>query len=173
MLGTFRKHFARQDLFHLVVFTAFLIHIWAMINMFHDIPAMLLYMNSNEIVGSLAYNMLFALFETIIVFLILVTLGLLLPSHWARSNFLAVSCCILVELTIMVTLFDILGYRPYSRVLLGGICVITLILTALVVPKYPKMSTIARSISTRLSPLIAAYFLIDLAGVIIVVARNV
>ncbi len=173
MLGTFRKHFAKQDLIQLGVVCAFLIHIWAIINMFHDIPAMLLYMTRNEIIGSLAYNMLFALFETIIVFLIMVALGLILPSHWTRSNFFPVSCFLLIELTIMITLFKILGFRPYSRVLLGGVCIVVLFLTALVVPKFSKMSEIARSISTRLTLLTAVYILIDLVGVIIVIARNV
>jgi hypothetical protein len=172
-LGTFRKHFANRDLFHLGVFCAFLIHVWAIINMFHDIPAMLLYMNSNEIIGSLSYNMLFALFETIIIFLVLVTLGLLLPSRWTRSNFFAVACFILIELTIMITTFEILGYRPYPRVLLSGIFILILILTVLVVPRYPKMRVLARSISMRLSPLIAVYILIDLIGAVVVIARNV
>jgi hypothetical protein len=172
-LGTLQKHFVKQDLIHLGVVSAFLIHIWAIINMFHDVPAMLLYMTRNEFIGSLAYNMLFALIETIIVFLIMVALGLILPGRWTRSNFFPVSCYILVELTIMITLFKILGFRPYSRVLLGSICIFILILTALVVPKYPKMSEIARSISTHLSPLIAVYILIDLIGVVVVITRNV
>jgi len=172
-LGTFYKHFAKQDLFHLGVVCVFLIHVWAIINMFHDIPAMLLYMTRNELIGSLAYNMLFALFETIIVFLILVALGLILPGRWTRSNFFPVSCYLLGELTIMIILLKILGFRPYSRALLGGICIVVLILTALVVPKYSKMSELARSVSTRLTPLTAVYILIDLVGAIIVIARNV
>lgn len=141
--------------------------------MLHDVPDIMLYMTKAEIISSLAYNMSFTLFETIFIFLIMVIFGLCLPSRWTRANFVPVSAYILTELTLMIILFKVLGFRPYSRILLGLFWCLVLILTALVVPRYPKLMKIARSIANHLIVLIAVYTLIDIVGVIIVIIRNV
>jgi len=57
--------------------------------------------------------------------------------------------------------------------MLAGICLLLLVLTAMIVPRYPKLSGITRTISERLIVLTSLYIVIDVVGVVIVIARNV
>ena len=100
----------RQDL--LLVFSgcAFLIHVWAIINMFYIVPAWVLRMNLAQLSGSMAYMLVFALVESLLVWGLLALLAVLLPKAWLRRNFLAQG----MSLALVTAIFSMVVHFNYE-----------------------------------------------------------
>jgi hypothetical protein len=169
---TLPRRFSQDDLIQLFVFCAFPIHVWSMILELQEIPSMLLQMSVNEIIGSLAYNMLFTLVESLIIYAIVLAIGLLLPRRWIHTIYVPIGSVVLTELSLFMMLFQWFDLQSYSRKYLLVLSLPILLLSILVVPRIPKLNQITHSIANRLTVLTTVYILFDVAGMIIVVTRN-
>ncbi len=155
------------------VFCAFPIHLWTIVNMLRDVPSWLHYMKTVEIIGSVAYTLTFALFETMIVFVIVLVVGMVLPKRWVPYTFVPLSSVMLIELAIMAGIFQhfILQYLPKRLLLVSFLMILGL--TVLTIPKFSKIAVLTRSLAERFAVLTVLYVLFDFVGLIIVIARNV
>lgn len=133
---------------------------------------MLLYFSVDEIIGSLAYNMMFTLVETILIYLLVLTIGIVLHKTRIRDYYVPLCSIIISEIVLIRLVFELLINRSYSGILLITLTVLLLFLTILIVPRYPKLEDLIHSIGSRLTVLTLLYILIDLVGVFIVITRN-
>jgi len=166
------KRFSIQDLIHLFVICAFPIHLWAIIIMFRLVPSWLLFISKSDIIGSAAYHLMFTIFETALVFIILLMIGRLIPKKWTPEPFLTLSFVLLIELTIMAIVFQHLVQQYSSFRWMFVSCVIILALSIVVVPKITRLQALTRILAERLAVLTFLYVMIDAVGVIIVILRN-
>jgi len=167
-----RKRFSPQDLMHVFVLCAFPIHVWSIIIMLRNVPSWILYMSGDDIVGSVAYHLMFTIFETLLIYLIILVIGLLIPKRWLPEPFLTTCAVLLIELSIMAIVFQHLvqQYSPLRWMFVA--CLMTLAISLIIVPRISKLQKITRLVAERLTILTFLYVFLDIIGVIVVIARN-
>jgi hypothetical protein len=155
------------------VFCAFPIHLWAIINMFVDVPAWLMYMNLPELTAAIAYTLTFALVESGLLFLGFMLLGHLIPGKWTSEPFVSLACVLAIELALMAAGFQVLIVQdqPKQMAVVGALLVIAA--SAVWVWRTPKLRGLLRAVSERIALLTYIYLSFDLLGAIIVIFRNV
>lgn len=155
------------------MFVAFPIHVWSIVNMLRAVPSLILSMSTSEIIGSWAYNMTFTLFETIVILLFVLAIGMAFSIRISTTTYVTLSSFLLTEIALMRLLFEALtGVFSYMDILIAA-CLIIFILTVILVPKNPKWKDITHSVATRFAVLTYIYIFIDVIGAIIVVVRLV
>jgi hypothetical protein len=172
-LAIFKRRFTTQGLAQIFVYCAFPIHVWALLNMFKDVPSWVLYMPSGDVIGSVAYILSFAFFETLFVLLIVLSLGFIIPKKWVVEKYLPIVSTLLVELTVMAIIFQhfIVQHLPKRNLMIG----FALILAAstLLVLRFPKVGSALSWVAERLLVLSFIYIFFDVLGVLVVILRNV
>jgi hypothetical protein len=140
--------------------------------MFRDVPSWALYMRQWELVSTIAYMLTFALFETLIILLPILVVGLLLPKQWISKIYVAWVGLMLVEGTLAAIAFQftIMQHSPKRNLIL--LTVLMLGGSTLLLLRFPKIGEILRSLVGRLSVLTFLYIFFDLVGLVIVIARN-
>ncbi len=169
---TFKGRFVSNDLIHIFVFCALPIHLWSIIIMFRLVPSWLLYLSQSDIIGSVAYHLMFTIFETVLVFIILLAVGRVIPKKWTPEPYLTLSSVLLIELTIMAIVFQHLVQQYSSLRWMFVSFVIILALSIVVIPRISKLQSLTRILAERLTVLTFIYVMIDVIGVIIVIVRN-
>ncbi len=190
-LSFLTRGYTKKSLYQLFMLCAFPIHVWAFLMAFRDFGWVAERTNVWDALGLLSYAMAFAMLESIGVFLIVVLLGLLVPSEWGADKRLA----LLGILFLIVCLWAILG-QMYSiagypvpkwvvnflvwtehplRMLWGGaflLAVVSAALPALWILKREKAKGMIIDMFDRISLLSAIYVFFDLVGIIIIAIRN-
>jgi hypothetical protein len=193
-LATYNRfiHYSRKGLWSLFLIVAFPIHVWTFILYFRDISWITERTNSWNAIGVGAYALLFALFESLVVFLFLFLFGLLLPRKWPEEKRIA----LLGVLSMLAALVAILGQLYYLmgsefqekiykllvvtshpvRVLylliLIPLTAIVAVLTYFIL-KSNKVADLVLKFFDRLSLLTSLYLVFDVIGVFIVIFRNI
>ncbi len=167
-----QKRYSGKDLIRLFVFSAFPIHVWAIIIMFRSVPSWLFYMSQSDFIGSIAYHLTFTVFETLLAFIILLAMGFLIPRRWTPEPFLTLSSVLIVELSIMAIVFQQLVLQYSSLHWMAVSCLIILAASLVILPKIPRLQQITRILAERLTILTFLYIFFDAIGVIIVIIRN-
>lgn len=183
--------YTKQGLWSLFLMCAFPLHLWTLLLAFRDISWVTERTNAWDAVGVVSYGLLFALFESILVFLVLTVTGLILPWHWKankRTGFL-------ILLVMILSIWGMIGQLLFLwNINLPGAVIHFLadtehplrwlyaIALAIVIPTVAEPvcifirsnQALARieNITDQLSLLAALYLFFDLAGIIIVVIRN-
>ena len=114
---------------------------------------MLLYFNVDEIIGSLAYNMMFTLIETTLIYLLVLIIGMVLIKTRIGDYYVPLCSIIISEIVLLRLIFELLINRSYSGVLLITLTIFLLLLTIIIVPRYPKLKTRVHLIGSRLTVL--------------------
>jgi hypothetical protein len=140
--------------------------------MFRSVPSWLFYMNQSDLIGSIAYHLTFTIFETLLVFIIVLAIGSLIPRRWAPEPFITLSSVLIVELSIMAIIFQqlILEYASLRWMFVS--CLIILAVSFIIIPKIHKLQQITRILGERFTILTFLYIFFDAIGVIIVIIRN-
>jgi hypothetical protein len=134
-------------------------------------------MHAWDVIGVIAYVQAFALFESSVIFLPLLLLSLLLPSHWLRGKFVELSTGIVYVSAVWFGFgqFHDAALRWWSfRQLLpwfGAYCV-SILLISILIHRSSKVQVFIRSFVERVAPVAAAYLLIAMAAVPIILIRN-
>jgi hypothetical protein len=141
--------------------------------MFHDVPSWLLYMRNWEVVGMVAYTLSFALFETLIVLLLVVLIGMIIPRRWVVDRYLPLISLWLVELTIMAIVFQhhIVHHLPKRNLVIGYALILAV--SAFIALRFPKIGGVFRWVAERLVVLSFLYIFLDVVGLLVVILRNV
>jgi len=186
------KQYSKQGLWSLFLVCAFPLHIWTIILAFRDFSWVTERTNSWDAVGVLSYGLIFALIESLAVFLFIALLGFLVSKKWEedRRNALLGTLVLIASLWAMVSyLYFILQVSIPEQTIdflsnlahpLRFLYVISLVLVGLTVTlptcfilRSDKFLRFIKGLFERLSLLTMIYLFFDFIGLIIVIIRNV
>jgi hypothetical protein len=85
----------------------FLEYSWTIINIFWKLPSWLNFLGVGEIGAIVAYSLMNALIESMVVLALVLILSILLPEKFIRSNFILRGTILVYLFTFWVALFDI------------------------------------------------------------------
>ena len=183
--------YTKQGLWSLFLMCAFPLHMWTLILAFQDVEWVTERTNAWDAVGVVSYALLFALIETILVFLTFTALGFLIPRQWKpnrRIGFLILLVLLLSAWGIISQLLflwhinlpepaiQFLAHsgRPLRYLYAGSLAVV---IPAIALPVYfflksDRMLAWILDLADRLSVLVGLYLFFDVIGIIIVIIRN-
>jgi hypothetical protein len=141
--------------------------------MFRDVPSWVLYLRNWEVVGMAAYALSFALFETLMVLLIVMLIGLIVPKRWVVDRYIPLASLWLVELAIMAIVFQhhIIRHLPKRNLVIGYALVLAV--SAFIALRFPKVGKLLRWIADRLVILSFIYIIFDVLGLLVVILRSI
>lgn len=162
----------RREVRDVFVLTAFGIHVWTILSVLVDVPAWMLQMNGWELAGALSYSLVYALAETLLVFLALVAAGLIVPVRFRRDNFTAWAVLLFLFLFgFSLALFNdpslVFKKQALARVFLFTFFPAAALLSVL----SPVKRFLARA-AESLAILVGVYLALDVVALLIVIARN-
>ena len=170
---------------------AFPLHLWALILAFQDVAWVTERTNAWDAVGVVSYALLFALIETVLVFLTFTALGLLIPRQWKPNKRIG----FLILLVILLSVWGIFSQllflwhinlpepavqflahsgRPLRYLYAGTLAIVipTIVLPVYFFLKSDRMLARIENLADRLSLLTGFYLFFDVIGIIIVIIRN-
>jgi hypothetical protein len=176
-LATFSGGINRSSLLLVLGYCAFPIHIWALLSGFFQLSVWLVRFDTWDLVGVFSYLLLGALIETLILVAGLILLAWLLPGSWLRQRFAlrAGSLGLLLPIWSAFLISDLvrLGWPP------GALEVTLLLLFALSIggslwlfSRSDKAARLFLAFGERLLLLSLLYLALDIAGVFVVLVRN-
>ena len=185
------SRYSRQGVWSLFLISAFPIHLWTLILAFRDISWVTERTNVWDGIGVVAYGMLVAFLESVVIFLVLALLGLLTPRQWesdrrvAFLSFLILITSVWAMISQLLFLWNISlpawaidflrqSHHPV-RIVYGTILMVvtpTVLLPAYSFLRTKRAVTVMQDLIERFSLLAMFYLLLDLLGVFIIVIRN-
>jgi hypothetical protein len=171
---------------------AFPLHLWTILLALRDFSWLIDRSNLWDAISVLAYGLIFAFAESLIVFGIAAVLGLLVPTYWGperRVALMSILALCLAVWAILSQLYWLLGVSTPEflvrslmdvahpvRFLYGG--ALAIVLLTVVPPAYfiLKSDVFFRTVEgliDRLSLLMTVYLFFDFVGLILVIIRNV
>ena len=191
MVTSSPKWYSRQGLWSLFLVCAFPLHVWTILLAFRDFSWIAERTQAWDAIGVLAYALVFAFVESLVVFLAAILLGLLLPRRWEEGKRIA-----LLSILVLATAFwAMLGQLYFLwnlspptpaiqflsqsdhplRILYAAVLV--LVVPTVLVPSYlvvrsESSTRFILGLIERLSLLASIYLLLDAASLVIVVIRN-
>jgi hypothetical protein len=186
------KLYTKRGLWTLFLVCAFPLHIWTIILAFRDFSWVAERTNSWDAIGVVSYGLVFAFFESVVVFLAALVLGLLVSGKWSEERRIA----LIGVLVTVASLWAMAGYLyfmfngsiPVETILffkslehplrvLYALCLafvgITVTIPAYFVLQSQKFLQGIRGFFDRVSLLTTLYLFFDAIGLIIVVVRNI
>ena len=183
--------YSRQGLWSLFLMCALPLHAWALLLAFRDLSWLTERTNAWDAVGVLCYGLLFALIESVLLFLVMAALGLIIPRHWdpeRRTALLGALVLVLCLWAMLGQLFFLTNAHMPERVvrflvrsghplrimypvivgLVGG----SFLLPAWAVLRSAKGLRFVGGLIERLALLATLYLVFDVAALVIVVIRN-
>lgn len=164
----------------LVLLTA--VNSWAVIIFLYNFPGLINQMTINTTISVLAYVLLSALFESMIISLGLFTLSFLLPKKFLNTDFSVRSFLLVVLAVIYIIPFHIyiprlstLKFEAVVSIFISfwsGLFIVELVLFHKIIPKYPNFKAGAVKIIDRIAVLGAVYLFLDLLSLLYVLIFN-
>jgi hypothetical protein len=167
------------------------LHIWTLILAFRDLPWLTDRTNAWDAFGVMSYGLIFALIESLLLFLVFAILGILVPRSWEpdrRINLLSALVLILSLWAMISQLFflasvhlpdGVIAFLVQSAHPLRVIYAVLLAATGIsfLLPAWAALRQgrglrIIGSVVERLGLLAVLYLIFDAAALVIVVIRN-
>lgn len=157
------------------------VNFWALVIFLQELPAYILRMNAWDITGILAYVLTIALADSLILLFFITVIMLLLPVSFRKHHYTTAGTLI-AYLTIfwlvLIQYQDTIGARlpivqqhwfiwVWLAALLTGISAAAYLLT-----RSEKLEQLVRAFVDRLSLLSTLYLFLNLAGLLVVLGRN-
>ncbi len=181
-----------SSLFQLFLVCVFPIHVWAIVAALRDFSWVAERTRVWDAVGLISYALIYALMETIGVFIVLCILGLLTPKRWnAESRALLLGTLFLVASTWVIlgqlysfgggtlpaSLLDLLVQTGHPLRIVWGVLLPLIFLSAAI----PSIAVVTRdrvkdafaSVVERISVLSSFYLFLDIVGIIIIFIRSI
>ena len=187
----FDQRYSKQGLWSLFLMCAFPLHAWTLVLVFRDLSWMSERTNFWDAVGVAAYALLFAFIESLVCFVILALLGFLVSTAWDQSRRLALLAMLFLVLSLWAMLgqlYFLTGFQVPSWLLdfmvRDGhpVRIMYAILLAAVTPSLAlpawfalRSQGFAKAVNAlveRLSLLTSFYLVFDVAGLVLVLVRN-
>jgi len=169
---------SRKTHIYLFAACAFFIHVWSIFNLLKEVPAWILRLNLWDLVAVIAYTQIYALVESLIVFLMLVFLSLALPLPRNETRFVAQISLVIVLTAAWVVLAhsedEILstwGIRQFLPWIL--MYSLSLIAALFIVYRSRTLEKLLLTFVERITVLSFIYVFVDLLSVFVVIIRNI
>lgn len=186
------RFYSRQGLWSLFLMSALPLHIWTFILTFNDFSWVTERTDSWDAVGVMAYGLIFALVESVVIFFAFAILGLLISKKWGEKRRIA----LLSILVTIVSLWAIAGHIYFFREssmppqviaffvgfdhplrVLYSVALLIVVPTILI-PTYfvlasDKFFRFVEASIERLSTLMILYLVVDIAAGVILLIRNI
>lgn len=187
-----RRHYPAPGLWPLFLMCSLPLHAWTLILAFRDLSWLADRTNAWDAIGVLCYGLLFALGESLIVFVFAALLGLLVSDRWEaerRTSVLALAVLVLSLWAMAGQLFFLTDYHVPGNVIdflvraghpvrtmyliLVPVVGATFLAPTLLVLRSGRAQGIANGAIQRLSLLAMLYLVLDALALVVVVVRNV
>lgn len=179
-----------SNFFKTFLIVGFPLHVWALLMVFRDIEFVAERTEMWDAIGYAGYTMMFTLAESLILAVIVWALSLLLPRNWSNQRALSISgsaFLVLAGASIVDMAFHAFNEARISRQYLYGLenftaltyaliaaaVVVGTALSAFLILKTKWGEKAFAEIFDRIILLGYFYLFLDLAGIIIVILRNV
>jgi len=154
------------------------IHIWSILHVLEEMPAWLIRLNLWDVAGLISYTQVFALVESLLLFIPPVLLGLLIRRGWLGGYFteLTISIVIVVSLWAIAVQENFGTARNFNlaqELLWGGLFLLSFAVVIFFVYRLPRYHAAVRSLVGRITPLAIFYLGIDLVCLVVLLIRNV
>jgi hypothetical protein len=163
----------------LAVFTAcvLVVQAWELYNLIYNIPAIQHRETTWDLLGILAVVQVFALFESLVICLLLTGLAILLPTRWMRGQFVAQASGVLLVSAAWAVGIHLAGQpmTTWSRPILWLGCTLylaSLALSGWVIRRFPRLEGGIHRILASAGLLAWVYVTLGLAGLGIILIRN-
>jgi hypothetical protein len=186
-----KNRYSRQGLWSLFLICAIPLQIWAFVLAFRDFSWVTARTNAWDAIGVLAYGLIFALFEGVVVFLVMVLLGFLVSRYWDESRRIA----LLSALVLIMALWAIAGQIYFLaeaspppalvealagldhpvRVMYAGLGLLvapTVLIPTYLVLKSDRAYRFTKEMTNRLGLLMVIYLILDAFALVVIVIRN-
>jgi len=192
MIHSITSKYNKQGLWLLFLMSVFPQHLWTLIFAFRDISWLIDRTNVWDAIGNTSYGMVYAFFESLLIFGILALLGLLTPSRWEVNRRVAFLTLLLFITSIwgmvsqLLYLWNIWLPFPLMQFIASTgrpLVMLYLFSLAVVVPtvsfpvfafvRWNKTLPTLLDFMDRLTTLSMLYLFFDVIGLIIVVIRNI
>jgi hypothetical protein len=155
---------------------AFIVHVWAILNLLDMLPAWMLRLTAYELAGASSYTLAFALLESLIVWAVLVALAVVLPGRWLRQDFLTQGGLLLLVTTLWAIVthysYELLVKNPLLLSVLAVAYLLTLLAFSWLGRRYRWIESTLRAALSRIEVLSFVYIFIDVLGVFVIIVRN-
>lgn len=157
---------------------AFVVHVWAFINILAILPVWVLRTSIWELAGAISYPLVEALLESSILWIGFVALSYLLPKKWLAVKFAVLSSALAWLLCLWVIFF----HYQYERILEWGSTQILLGVLLVIfsfeglhwlIQRYERFEKILKRLVRAIAILTYCYVLFDLLGLVVIVVRNI
>jgi hypothetical protein len=157
----------------LLVFSAciFPIHIWTTIVFLYNFPSLILKANLWQILGVLAYALVFALFESLLLFGFLVLLAAILPREAFMGRFVPVGTLLALVITGVALLVNTQFMQKNSWAWLPVLAVIVFGLFASL--RRPAEGSPMTLLAERFTLIASLYILLDLLALLFLAASSI
>ena len=169
---------SREQLILLFAACVFIIHVWAIISVLREVPAWVLRLNYWDLIGVIAYTQLYALAESIVVFLVLIIIAAILPAKLFREKLVALGTMVVIVSSIWFIfahyndqVIRLWGAKQFLFVFLAFL--VSILIPYVLIQRYPKIADIIDSIVGRVAVLAYVYVFLDVISIIIIVIRNI
>jgi hypothetical protein len=185
------KLYSRQGLWSLFLVCAFAPHAWTILLALRDFSWVTERTNSWDAVGNLSYGLVFAFLESGVVFLAVALLGLLVSQKWGeqrRVTLMGMLALVAGLWAIAGQLYFMLGLslpeslsgslarstHPLRWLYAGAMALVlpTVLAPALLILRSERVFRLARGMNERLALLSSFYLILDVAGLVVLLVRN-
>jgi hypothetical protein len=178
-LNFIKSRFAsREQLILLFAACVFIIHVWSIISVLREVPAWVLRLNFWDLIGVIAYTQLYALAESVVVFLVLIIVAAVLPSKLFRDKLVALGTMVVLITSIWFVfahyydhVIRLWGLRQFLFVFLAFL--VSILIPYVLIQRYSKIADIIVRIIEFISVLAYVYVFLDVISIIIIVIRNI
>lgn len=169
---------SRQQVFLAFSVVAFAVFSWAILQYLNRVTAWLFYLTVPEVISLLAYTLLFALLESMLITVGLVLLAAVLPGFLFRQNFVPLTTAMILPLALgaMAIHYFENNLRAASLPAVAGALVLYVLLSFglyLSVQRIPVVADRFRHTADRVSVLAYLYLPLSLVSLLIVIIRNI
>ena len=167
----FKDKLTRKELidgFHIIIM---FVYIFSVLRVLRLIPSWDLFMNTWDLIGSIAYSLGFLLVESVIITALLALLCLLLPRKWIKGYFVLYSTLFILGWTMLVSLVNFMELYLVRYKLYVCFCLFYLVLV-LITRKSEEVRRSFDQLPARVIPLSTLYIALGLISWFIILLRN-
>lgn len=176
-----RQFPGRQEILPVFSTIVFFVFSWALYRMFHQVPSWLYYMRASEILILAAYVLAFALFESLVILVLVLLLAKVYPARFFRQNFVLQGATLVGALSVGAILLqrkiggifrlEFEELIAYSLLILGIYLVFPLF-SAFLYRKIPFLGQIVEAMADRMQIFPLIYLPLSLVSLPLLLIRN-
>lgn len=179
-MGTFRNRlFSKEEYVQLFLVVLFPVNVWAIIVFMKRLPAIILLMSTVQLLSVLAYILVFALLESVLIFGFIFLTSLIIPKRSLGSRLVPIGTIVILTASVSAALIhlydtwdiDAIKFDLWASIwALGGLATAGLLIYWAV--RNDRLEGLIKSGVERLSVLAMVYLWADILGALMILFRN-